>query len=144
MVICWRSRVTHYQILKLRNAMRTCLPLACGKMAAASGLAITTGGIPEPREFSESELQNNCHHDHPCFDPAAKSSLDRYRNGDRRGVIFYAAAIRHIYVQGHLTAHPNRCDAANVQSICHRLSDFILTLIRDDFTRRLAVAKGSA
>ena len=69
--------------------------------------------------------------------------LDRYRNGDRRGVIFYAAAIRHIYVHGHLTAHPNRCDAANVQSICHRLSDFILTLIRDDFTRRLAVAKGS-
>jgi len=30
--------------------------------------------------------------------------LDRYRGGDRRGVVFYAAAIRHIYVHGHLTA----------------------------------------
>ena len=69
--------------------------------------------------------------------------LDRYRNGDRRGVVFYAAAIRHIYVHGHLTAHPNKCEAENVHSICHHLSDFILTLIRQDFIRRLAVARNS-
>jgi len=67
--------------------------------------------------------------------------LDRYRNGDRRGVVFYAAAIRHIYVHGHLTAHPNRCDAQNVVTICDALADFILGLIRDDFARRLAVAR---
>ena len=63
--------------------------------------------------------------------------------GDRRGVVFYAAAIRHIYVHGHLTAHPNRCEAANVVSICDALSSFILALIKDDFTRRLKVAKNS-
>ncbi|NNC90611.1 MAG: hypothetical protein HKN82_19310 [Akkermansiaceae bacterium] len=70
--------------------------------------------------------------------------LDRYRDGDRRGVVFYAAAIRHIYVHGHLTAHPNKCAAGNVESICHHLADFILELIRDDFSRRLAVAKSGS
>ena len=69
--------------------------------------------------------------------------LDRFRHGDRRGVVFYAAAIRHIYVHGHLTAHPNKCEAGNVQSICDALSEFILTLIRDDFTRRLKVARAA-
>jgi hypothetical protein len=69
--------------------------------------------------------------------------LDRYRNGDRRGVVFYAAAIRHIYVHGHLTAHPNKCGAENLVSICNALAEFILKLIRDDFARRLKVAKGT-
>ncbi len=90
---------------------------------------------PERRLFDflyEQSLEQNRHF------------LDRYRNGDRRGVVFYAAAIRHIYVHGHLTAHPNRCEAASVQAICHRLADFILSLVRDDFIRRLAVAQGSA
>lgn len=69
--------------------------------------------------------------------------LDRYRDGDRRGVIFYAAAIRHIYVHGHLTAHPNKCPAESVASICDALSEFLLALMRDDFARRLAVARGA-
>lgn len=66
--------------------------------------------------------------------------LDRYRAGDRRGVVFYAAAIRHIYVHGHLTAHPNKCAVEDLVSICNALADFIFGLIRDDFARRLAVA----
>ena len=66
--------------------------------------------------------------------------LERYRDGDRRGVIFYAAAIRHIYVHGHLTAHPNGCEADNVRTICDALSDFLLELMRKDFARRLKVA----
>ena len=67
--------------------------------------------------------------------------LERYRDGDRRGVIFYAAAIRHIYVHGHLTAHPNKCEADNVRTICDTLSEFLLELIRKDFSRRVKIAK---
>lgn len=88
---------------------------------------------PEKRLFEflhEQSLEQNRH------------LLDRYRNGDRRAVIFYAAAIRHIYVHGHLTASPNKCDAANVTSICEVLTQFLLALMRDDFQRRLAVARG--
>tara|TARA_B100001057_G_scaffold282743_1_gene283152 strand:- start:1424 stop:2050 length:627 start_codon:yes stop_codon:yes gene_type:complete len=70
-----------------------------------------------------------------------RSYLERYRDGDRRGVIFYAAALRHIYVHGHLTAHPNGCQADNVQTICNTLSEFLLELISEDFSRRLKVAK---
>ena len=70
-----------------------------------------------------------------------RSYLERYRDGYRRGVIFYAAAIRHIYVHGHLTAHPNRCEPENVQTICDALSDFILGLIHKDFSPRLKIAK---
>ena len=46
-------------------------------------------------------------------------------------------------VHGHLTAHPNKCEAANLVTICDGLAEFILGLIRDDFTRRLAVARGT-
>lgn len=42
--------------------------------------------------------------------------LDRYRGGDRRAVAFYAAALRHVYVHGHLTANPNKCAAQEVTS----------------------------
>ncbi|NNC87233.1 MAG: hypothetical protein HKN82_02095 [Akkermansiaceae bacterium] len=69
--------------------------------------------------------------------------LDRYRNGDRCGIVFYAAAIRHIYVHGHLTAHPNKCEATDVVSICDELAEFVLGLMRDDFARRVAVARGA-
>ena len=88
--------------------------------------------------------------DHRLFDFLHEQSLeqnrhflDRYRGGDRRGVVFYAAAIRHIYVHGHLTAHPNRCNADDVVVICNALSDFIIELIRTDFGRRLQVARSA-
>lgn len=90
---------------------------------------------PEHRLFSflhEQSLDQNRHF------------LDRYRGGDRRGVVFYAAAIRHIYVHGHLTAHPNKCSAENLTSICDALVEFIFGLIRDDFGRRLAVARAAS
>jgi len=76
--------------------------------------------------------------------PQNQEQLDRFRSGDRRAVIFYAAAIRHIYVHGHLTAHPNNCTSENVETICHAISDFLLQVIREDFSRRLKVAKARA
>jgi hypothetical protein len=60
---------------------------------------------------------------------------------DRRAVVFYAAALRHIYVHGHLTANPNNYVAQVVTSICGALTNFILDLIRSDFQRRFAVAR---
>ena len=51
------------------------------------------------------------------------------------------AGIRHIYVHGHLTAHPNGCTSENVETICHAISDFLLSGIRDDFARRLKLQK---
>ena len=75
--------------------------------------------------------------------PQNQDQLDRFRSGDRRAVIFYAAAIRHIYVHGHLTASPNKCESDNVQTICHAISDFLLKGIREDFQRRLKIARAS-
>lgn len=75
--------------------------------------------------------------------PPNQDQLDRFRSGDRRDVVFYASAIRHIYVHGHLTAHPNGCTSENVETICHAISDFLLSGIRDDFARRLKLAKAS-
>lgn len=69
-----------------------------------------------------------------------REQLEKYRAGDRKAVVFFAAAIRHIYVHGHLTASPNKCEAADVASICGALTTFILELIRKDFQRRLAIA----
>lgn len=73
--------------------------------------------------------------------PQNQDQLDRFRSGDRKAVVFYASAIRHIYVHGHLTANPNKCASENVQTICHAISDFLLDGIKDDFQRRLKVAK---
>jgi hypothetical protein len=53
------------------------------------------------------------------------------------------ASNRHIYVHGHLTAHPNGCTSENVEMICHAISDFLLNAIQEDFARRLKVANGS-
>lgn len=69
-----------------------------------------------------------------------QSYLERYRDGDRRGVVFYAASIRHIYVHGHLTASPNRCNSEDLTSICNALTHFLVELMRKDFQRRLAIA----
>lgn len=99
-------------------------------------------------EFNKLADHIECHdREHRLYDFLHGQSLDhnlryleRYRNGDRRGVVFYAAAIRHIYVHGHLTAHPNGCSADDLQEICNGLADFLLTLIQSDFSRRLAIA----
>ena len=55
--------------------------------------------------------------DHLCSQspPQNQDQLDRFRSGDRRAVVFYAAAI----------------------------SDFLLDAIRDDFQRRLKLARAS-
>lgn len=74
-------------------------------------------------------------------DGAQPDGLEKFHDGDRRAVLFHAAAIRHIYVHGHLTAHPNGCSSEDTQTICHAVSDFLFQMIREDFSRRLKLAE---
>lgn len=76
--------------------------------------------------------------------PANRASLDNFRKGERREVIFYASAIRHIYVHGHLTAHPNGCKSPEVAVIADALSQYLLDWIGADFRRRLAIGRAMA
>lgn len=45
--------------------------------------------------------------------------------------------------RAHITAHPNGCTSENVETICHAISDFLLSAIRTDFQRRLRLAQAA-
>ena len=86
--------------------------------------------------------------EHKLFDFLVKQSLeknrkdlDRFASGNPRGVVAVAAALRHIFAHGHLTAHPNGTNAADLQTICDAFSNFFLTLMRTDFLRRVDFAE---
>ncbi len=73
-------------------------------------------------------------------DDLHKKSLDRFGSGESWAVIYYASALRHIYVHGHLTAYPQGCPAEQVAMICNEVSRSLLHWIKCDFDRRLALA----
>lgn len=86
--------------------------------------------------------------DHKLFDFLVQQSLeknrkdlDRFASGNARGVVAVAAALRHIFAHGHLTAHPNGTNAADLQAICDAFSTFFLDLMRSDFLRRVHFAE---
>jgi hypothetical protein len=56
-------------------------------------------------------------------------------------VVAVAAALRHIFAHGHLTAHPNGANAADLMAICDAFSEFFLNLMRADFLRRVNFAE---
>ena len=70
-----------------------------------------------------------------------RKDLNRFASGNTRGVVAVAAALRHIFAHGHLTAHPNRTNAADLQAICDTFSEFFLNLMRTDFLRRVTFAE---
>ena len=70
-----------------------------------------------------------------------KDSLDRFQAGDTWKVIYYASALRHMYVHGHLTAFAQGVPAGNIAMICNEISRSLLHWIRCDFSRRLELAK---
>ena len=88
----------------------------------------------------EQSVHTKSRHGSPA-DGAQPDGLEKFHDGDRRAVLFYAAAIRHIYVHGHLTAHPNGCTSEDTQTICHAVSDFLFKMIQEDFSRRLHLAE---
>ena len=69
-----------------------------------------------------------------------RKNLERFASGDPRGVVAVAAALRHIFAHGHLTAHPNGSRAEDLSAICGTFSDFFLDLMRQDFRRRVDFA----
>ncbi len=73
-------------------------------------------------------------------DDLHKQSLDRFGKGDSWAVIYYASALRHIYVHGHLTASPQGCSPENIAMICNEVSRSLLHWISGDFDRRLSLA----
>ena len=69
-----------------------------------------------------------------------KQSLDRFQAGETWQTIYYASALRHMYVHGHLTASPQGVPADNIAMICNEVSRSLLHWIKTDFDRRLALA----
>lgn len=73
-----------------------------------------------------------------------RKNLERFASGDPRGVVAVAAALRHIFAHGHLTAHPNGSKAEDLKIICDAFADFFLDLMRYDFRRRVDFASAMA
>ena len=69
-----------------------------------------------------------------------KESLDRFQAGETWQTIYYASALRHMYVHGHLTAFTQGVPAEHMAMICNEISRSLLHWISGDFDRRLSVA----
>jgi len=66
--------------------------------------------------------------------------LERFQKGHDLAVLTHAACVRHIFVHGRLTAHPNGLPAQNLTTICNALAQFLIDFMRDDFDRRVQLA----
>lgn len=77
-------------------------------------------------------------------DEQHRDSLDRFQAGDGWAVVYYASALRHMYVHGHLTAHAQGCTGEQVAMICDEISRRLLHWIQSDFGRRLQLAAAIA
>lgn len=69
-----------------------------------------------------------------------KQSLERFQAGEIWQTIYYASALRHMYVHGHLTASPQGVPPENIAMICNEVSRSLLHWIKCDFARRLSLA----
>ena len=69
-----------------------------------------------------------------------KQSLDRFQEGNVWQTIYYASALRHLYVHGHLTAFTQGVPAENIAMICNEISRSLLHWIKCDFERRVSLA----
>ena len=69
-----------------------------------------------------------------------RTSLDRFQAGDVWQVVYYASALRHMYVHGHLTAFAQGCSSEQVSMICNEIARRLLYWIKTDFDRRLSLA----
>lgn len=69
-----------------------------------------------------------------------RTSLDRFQAGDVWQVVYYASALRHMYVHGHLTAFAQGCSSEQISMICNEIARRLLYWIKCDFDRRLSLA----
>jgi len=68
------------------------------------------------------------------------SFLEKFQKGHDLSVLTHAACVRHIFVHGRLTAHPNGLPAQNLTTICNALAQFLIDFMRVDFDRRVQLA----
>ncbi len=68
------------------------------------------------------------------------SFLEKFQKGNDLAVLTHAACVRHIFVHGRLTAHPNKLAAENLTVICNALAQFLIDFIRSDFDGRVQFA----
>lgn len=66
-----------------------------------------------------------------------KVKLSDCRNYNSSNVAYISASIRHIFAHGHLCAHSNGVNPKNVYSICTSISDFLLTFMDAEFSKKI-------
>jgi hypothetical protein len=69
--------------------------------------------------------------------PKLKANLMTCRNRDSTNVGYISASVRHIFAHGHLTANANRINPRNVYTICIVTSDFLLSFMDSEFTKKI-------
>ena len=66
-----------------------------------------------------------------------KEQVQAFKHGETDNVIFVAAAIRHVFAHGHLTAYAKDTRPKIVKAICDSLSDFLLNFIDTEFSQNI-------
>ena len=64
-----------------------------------------------------------------------KRRIEDFESGDVRMTPFIAAAIRHIFSHGHLSASPKNTDPEDIAVICKDVRDFLLSYMDEEFSK---------
>jgi len=75
------------------------------------------------------------------YEDKHREALDRFGRGEVWPVIYYASALRHMYVHGHITAFAQGCSSEQISMISNEISRRLLYWVQCDFARRLKNAK---
>ena len=75
------------------------------------------------------------------YEDKHREALDRFRGGEIWSVIYYASALRHMYVHGHVTAFAQGCSSEQISMICNEIARRLLYWVQGDFARRLKNAR---
>jgi hypothetical protein len=63
--------------------------------------------------------------------------LDAVLRGENINVAILSAAIRHLFVHGHLAAHTNGASPAKIYAMCKVVSDFLLGFVDQEFSAKV-------
>jgi hypothetical protein len=74
---------------------------------------------------------------HPRLNSKLQAKLKKCRDGASVNVSCVSAAVRHIFVHGHLGANTHDINPRQVARSCNAISDFLLTFMETDFTQRI-------
>lgn len=66
-----------------------------------------------------------------------KTKLTAVIRGESHNILAIAAAVRHIFAHGKLSAHANRCSPGKVDQICGDLTDNLFLFMDNEFKRKV-------